>query len=178
MSQAVSQSGWSCLKSNGYEFAIPRAWRSYGAIDPNAVSNINHARAAGIQYVDVYMFPCRGKSAASQVDSLISGLGSANYGMIWVDVETNPSSGCSWSSHSKSSNCDYIVQIINEIERKGKKVGVYASEYMWETVVGSRTACTAAAKNTQLWYAHYDNRQSFSDYRQIGGWAHPNIKQY
>ena len=114
----------------------------------------------------------------SQVDSLISGLGSANYGMIWVDVETNPSSGCSWSSHSKSSNCDYIVQIINEIERKGKKVGVYASEYMWETVVGSRTACTAAAKNTQLWYAHYDNRQSFSDYRQIGGWAHPNIKQY
>jgi len=56
-------------------FAIPRAWCSYGAMDANANANIKNARAAGIQYVDAYMFPCRGKDAASQVNSLIAGLG-------------------------------------------------------------------------------------------------------
>lgn len=29
-----------------------------GEVDPNAVYSIANARAAGINYVDVYMFPC------------------------------------------------------------------------------------------------------------------------
>ena len=29
----------------------------------------------------------------------------ANYGMVWLDIEANPSSGCSWSGHSGDSNC-------------------------------------------------------------------------
>jgi len=44
-------------------FAIPRAYCSYGAIDGNGATNVNNARGAGIPYVDVYMFPCRGRSA-------------------------------------------------------------------------------------------------------------------
>lgn len=54
---------WACLKNAGYTFAIPRSWYSYGALDMNAKANIANARAAGIANVDVYMFPCRGKSA-------------------------------------------------------------------------------------------------------------------
>lgn len=30
----------------------------------------------------------------------------------------------------------------------------------------------------QLWYAHYDNNPSFSDFRAFGGWSKPKIKQY
>ena len=41
------------------------------------------------------------------------------YGMIWIDVETNPSSGCSWSGYSASSNCDYVNAMIKEIKAKG-----------------------------------------------------------
>lgn len=96
VSQLVSN--WSCLKSAGYNFAIPRAWKSYGAFDSNAPTNIHNARAAGIQFVDVYMFPCRDQSPTNQVHSLVSSLGSSNYGQIWLDIETNPSSGCSWAS--------------------------------------------------------------------------------
>lgn len=33
-------SDWSCLRNAGYDFAIPRAWKSYGAFDSNAVANI------------------------------------------------------------------------------------------------------------------------------------------
>jgi hypothetical protein len=63
LSTYASTSVYSCMVSSGYSFAIPRAWCSYGGMDGNAVANVNNARAAGVPYVDVYMFPCRGKSA-------------------------------------------------------------------------------------------------------------------
>jgi hypothetical protein len=31
---------------------------------------------------------------------------------------------------------------------------------------------------TLLWYAHYDDNPSFSDFAAFGGWAHPSIKQF
>ena len=37
---------------------IVRAWRSVGNFDPNALETIKNAKAAGINRVDVYMFPC------------------------------------------------------------------------------------------------------------------------
>ena len=61
-----------CWKNNGVSFVIPRAYYSYGAFDPNGVDNVVNARAAGIPYVDIYMFPCRGKSASTQVNDLVS----------------------------------------------------------------------------------------------------------
>ena len=179
VSSLVSTSSWECLKQSGFEFSIVRAWLSFGAMESYAVQNINNAKAGGIQYVDVYMFPCGGKSASNQVNDMISGLSGADYGMVWIDIEVNPSSGCSWASYSYSSNCEYIQSLIKAVKGLGKSVGVYTSEYEWESVVGSRTACPEAADGgVQLWYAHYDNNPSFSDFRQIGGWTSPNIKQY
>ena len=52
-----------CWKSSGISFAMPRAFMSHGAFDTNAPKNVANARAAGIPYVDIYMFPCRSKSA-------------------------------------------------------------------------------------------------------------------
>ncbi len=77
------------------------------------------------------MFPCRGQSASSQVSNLVSSLGSSNYGMIWIDVESNPSSGCSWASYSGSANCDYITQLVNAVRSQGKVPGIYASSSQW-----------------------------------------------
>ncbi|CDW81675.1 glycosyl hydrolases family 25 protein [Stylonychia lemnae] len=175
VSQLVNN--WSCLKSAGYNFAIPRAWCSYGGFDKNALQNIHNAKAAGITYVDVYMFPCRGKSASEQVSELVSSLGSAPYGQIWVDVETNPSSGCSWSSYSGSSNCQYISDLVSAIQSHGKAPGIYSSYYQWEGVVGSAQSCTGLG-HIPLWYAHYDDSQSFGDFKKFGGWSKPNIKQF
>jgi hypothetical protein len=39
---------WQCLKNNGIDFAIPRAWHSYGAFDTDSIANVNGAHAAGI----------------------------------------------------------------------------------------------------------------------------------
>jgi hypothetical protein len=29
-----------------------------------------------------------------------------------------------------------------------------------------------------LWYAHYDNNPSFSDFEEFAGWSRPAIKQF
>jgi hypothetical protein len=29
-----------------------------------------------------------------------------------------------------------------------------------------------------LWYAHYDNKPDFSDFKTFGGWTSPKVKQY
>lgn len=108
---------------------------------------------------------------------MMSSISSSLYGMVWLDVETNPSSGCSWKGHDATSNCQFVTDLINGIKAKGKKVGIYSSRYMWEDIFGSQSACQSAASQ-QLWYAHYDNSPSFSDFSKFGGWSKPNIKQY
>ena len=90
VSSSVSQSEFSCLKSNGVaDFVIVRAYQSLGEksgggcrklcigvstghVDSNAPQTIANARAAGIEYVDVYLFPCPrcSKSASAQVEEM------------------------------------------------------------------------------------------------------------
>lgn len=78
------------------------------------------------------------------------------HGMVWLDIETNPSPGCSWgvedqeeqykanpsafNSTTTGANCDYIGQLISALKARGQSVGVYASKYMWGLVAGS--SCT------------------------------------
>ena len=47
----------------------------------------------------------------------------------------------------------------------------------WEQVMGSQGACTSVS-GVPLWYAHYDNWESFGDYSRIGGWSKPAMKQF
>lgn len=85
VSQLFSTSTYQCMKNNGYSFAIIRGYCSYGAVDPNIVTNLQNAKAAGL-ITDIYMFPCRGKSASAQVDQMMGAIPGNLYGMIWVDV--------------------------------------------------------------------------------------------
>lgn len=176
VSQLFSESTYQCMKSNNYHYAIIRGYCSYGGPDHNAVQGLKNAKAAGLA-TDIYMFPCRGKSATAQVDEMFSAISTSLYGKVWVDVETNPSSGCSWSGHDATSNCQFLTDVVNHIKSKGKGVGIYATKYMWQTIFGSFTACHTVA-NVDLWYAHYDGSASFSDFSAFGGWTKPTIKQY
>jgi hypothetical protein len=58
------------MKSNGMSFAIARGYRSYGAIDVDGVQNLKNIKAAGL-IADAYVFPCRGKSAAAQMNEFV-----------------------------------------------------------------------------------------------------------
>ena len=160
---------WSCLKSNGYEFAIVRGYQSFGAVDPNASKTIANAKAAGIEYVDTYFFPCVPcGNPASQADSFWSALG-GQFGTVWLDIEVYQ-----WSS-SQASNQAFITTLADTLASKGAKIGIYTSYYNWSSIVG--LGWTGMSKYP-LWYAHYDNNPSFSDFSAFGGWSTPSIKQY
>lgn len=100
-------------------------------------------------------------------------------GTIWLDIETNQSSGCSWSLATFDSNCEYTKQLIAAIKARGRAVGIYASAYMWNKIYGSKTACSVFS-DYPLWYAHYDGKEDFNDWTtsQFGGWKLPTLKQY
>lgn len=108
---------------------------------------------------------------------MVAGINTGLYSTVWIDVETNPSSGCSWGGHDANSNCQFLTDTINRIKSHGKKVGIYSSTYMWTSIFGSKAACPAVGA-FDLWYAHYDNVMSFSDFSAFGGWTKPAMKQF
>jgi GH25 family lysozyme M1 (1,4-beta-N-acetylmuramidase) len=65
------------------------------------------------------------------------------------------------------------------IQNRGSAVGIYATAYMWNQILGDKTACPKFT-NIPLWYAHYDSTQSFDDWtnNKFAGWTTPTIKQY
>lgn len=107
------------------------------------------------------------------------GTDGAVYGTVWLDVEHNPSTGCGWSTSDYTGNCNFLSDLVNALKAKGKLVGIYGSKYQWQTIFGSASNC-AKFTSLPLWYAHYDNSASFSDYPNysFGGWSKPSIKQY
>ena len=96
-------------------------------------------------------------------------VGSAKYGMLWIDVE-----GTQYWSSSHSNNVNFIQQMVDEGVKKGVSIGIYTSNSQWSPITGGSTAF----KKYPLWYPHYDNSASFSDFVPFGGWSKPAIKQY
>jgi hypothetical protein len=175
VSQLFPTSTYQCMLNSGYSFISLRGYRSMGAVDPNVHANLQNARAAGFS-PDIYMFPCRGKSASAQVDEMVAGIPSSSYGMIWIDVETNPSPNCGWGT-DYAGNCQYLTEVAARIKSHGKVAGIYASHYMWLGIMGSVGACPGLS-SYELWYAHYDGKPSFDDFQAFGGWKTPHIKQF
>lgn len=160
---------WSCIKSSGYDFAIIRGYQSFGVVDPNAARTIANAKAAGIAYVDTYFFPCVPcGNPASQADTFWAALG-GTFGMVWLDIEV-----AQWST-SAAENQNFIAELANALAAKGASIGVYTNLYNWSTIVGSGWS---GMSKYPLFYAHYDDNPSFSDFEAFGGWSRPAIKQY
>jgi len=177
ISTTVSSSSASCFKSNGISFIIPRAYKSTGAVDTQACTTLKNAYTAGIKTRDVYMFPCPtcSKSAASQMSELVSYLNgnckSEWSGRIWLDIE-----GSQYWTSSTSSNQAWYKNLVSACSTYGVKCGVYSSKSQWSAIFGS-TSFTYG-NSLPLWYAHYDNNPSFSDFATFGGWTSPHAKQY
>jgi len=108
VSQLFSVENFTCAKNAGITFGIPRGYCSFGGMDKNIVQSLKNMREAGLE-TDTYMFPCRGKNATAQVNEMIDHIPGDLYGRIWIDIETNPSPGCSWKDHDAASNCAFTI---------------------------------------------------------------------
>ena len=161
---------FSCLVSKGYTFTIIRGYRSPGIVDSNIVANLKNAWAGGMTHVDVYLFPCVPcGNPANQATALVNAIKGQKYGMIWLDIETY-----AWTT-SLTTNQNFILGLVNQLKSLGQTVGVYTNYYNWQSIVGVNWPGCASLP---LWYAHYDNNPSFTDFTPFGGWTHPSIKQY
>ncbi|XP_065895312.1 probable GH family 25 lysozyme 2 [Dysidea avara] len=171
VSQLVYPSDFKCLKEAGYDFVIVRAYQSLGHPDSNAIHTIANAREAGFQYIDVYLFPCPkcSKSASEQVSEMVDALSGESYGQIWLDIE-----GSVYWHSSNADNQKFFEDLLSAAGRH-KPTGVYASEYQWSSIMGLNYT---GGYSHQLWYAHYDDDPSFSDFSPFGGWRRPSMKQY
>lgn len=181
VSTAVYPDNWKCLRKNGYAFAVIRAWQSNGVPDPNSPHTIYNAWDGGMKDVDVYLFPDSAANPEDQVGGLVDYLARYNiscrsrygpphtFGMLWLDIEAPQL----WSS-SQDANRNFIQGMMDEAARRHVALGIYTSASQWGPITGDWTG----GSRYPLWYAHYDNNPSFSDFAPFGGWTHPSIKQY
>ncbi|GIQ80663.1 glycoside hydrolase, family 25 [Kipferlia bialata] len=177
----VSQSSFDCLKNDGMQFAIFQAQRSNGKYNSYLKHQYDRSVAAGIKYNDHYVFPDTNKDAKSQIKSTIASMkadGVLSKNMIWVDIENTD---YWYSSHSQ--NIQFLKDFITEAKSQwsgcGNRhgcIGIYTSSSQWSAITGGTTDSFFA--NLQLWYCHYDNNASFSDFKAFGPWSKPAMKQY
>ena len=169
----VSQASWTCLHQKGYRFAIIQAWLSSGKANPYVSTDIARAKAAGFQYVDIYVFPDFAKgiaSAGSQIKSAVAAAraGGQNFGMAWIDIEAAQLWG------KCADNLAFLRAMLAAGEQMGLHMGIYSSQYQWQSIMCS----SSEFSHYQLWYPHYDYNPSFSDWRAFSGWTKPAIKQF
>lgn len=200
MSQATSQSAFSCMVSNGYTFTIARVYCSSGHPDSNGPTSINNAWKGGMKHVDGYIFPCPTCSTSPQqqvIDTINylkanslqiarreaheesapftvmanSTVGSATVGMLWIDVE-----GTQYWTTSYSKNINFIQAMVDELNRQGVHFGIYTSSSQWSPITGN----SAQFAKYPLWYPHYESppNPSYSDWKAFGGWQTAAMKQY
>jgi len=167
-----------CLANEGYTFGSVRAWHSYGGFDPNAPVVLASILAAGMTG-DVYLFPCPNDDPTYQMQSMITELLAAGstFRWIWLDIETDPSVGCGWSTTNLTANCEFIGELIAAGQKLGYYVQIYSSLHQWTAIPG--LSCTAGADaGSRIWYAHYDFNANCSDFSPFGGWTAPYAKQF
>ena len=69
--------------------------------------------------------------------------------------------------------------VISKILEHGKLPGVLTSKSDWESVMGGSSSCSSLAETgVPLWYKDLDGRPEIKNYKQVGGWKDPLMKQF
>jgi len=171
ISQPTSTSAFTCLKNNGYSFAVARVHYSGGGVDTHGAQSIANAWAAGLSHVDGYIFPCpHCGDGAAQIRETVNYLKGAGtkYGMLWLDIEGTQY----WKDVNY--NRAFFTDMANQLNSLQVNWGVYTGKSQWEPIMGS----WSGGSSRGLWYAHYDNVANFNDFVPFGGWSKPAIKQF
>jgi hypothetical protein len=127
-SPAISfQSNFECLKSAGYSFANVRAFSLEGVdLDLSVKDTLLYAQRAGLK-TELFIRPCRGKSAKFQIDAVVLVIANQYYERFWLSLEENPNAGCSWN-HDHKSNCDYVKEMLGQLKYFQTPAGIQTTE--------------------------------------------------
>jgi len=170
---------WKCVKNSGYDFAIIQIWRGGYQLGKHFTTEWTNAKAAGIKYVDAYIFACNnciGNAPENVCSKVASALPNGFDGMVWLDIEI--CTACFVGS--PEDKLHYFESIVNVCTSKGMKMGIYSFYGGWWDMFGSPRYTSGTLTKLPLWYAHYNNDKTFSDFEQykFGDWKKPAIKQW
>ena len=71
---------------------------------------------------------------------------------VWLDIESNTSPGCSYSS-DKAANCKWLQSLVAAVKAAGVSVGIYTSIHEYELLVSDTAEdCALGAADVPLWY--------------------------
>ncbi len=144
----VSLDQMKCIKENTLEgtlkqyFIILRAQNGNNTVMGNLKTNLFNARQAGVNasQLMLYVQPCGQADGKQQIDQLFLSLSDEDvksFSRIWINVETNPNNGCLFSK-TQNTNCQLVNDMISEIKKKGKLIGIYSSKFMWDYYIGTQ----------------------------------------
>ncbi|KAK2762189.1 hypothetical protein FQN54_001198 [Arachnomyces sp. PD_36] len=183
----VCQDVWNQAKNDGFEVAIPRgvfeACSEGGALDPNFLTNVERASAAGFSSIETYLYPCSSnaypcKTPAEQVALVTDAISKANaeISRIWIQVGA-PGEACpqEWNM-GQAGNADYLLQLIQAVLDAGFYPGVYSSFNSWEVVFGSPDFVVDST--VPLWFAHWNELEDTAIELPFGGWNTALAHQY
>jgi len=172
ISSLFDTSGWQCLRDNGYTFAIIRCYCSTGNPDSSCPQSVANAWSGGMEYVDIYMFPCpQCGDARSQVQTLWDFASDVKFGLMWLDIE-----GPEYWLGDYGSNQDFMNDLAGASQDIfGDKLGgIYTNANGWSSIFGDWDEWG----NLPLWWAYWDESPSFDNWSPFAGWSKPAIKQY
>uniref|UniRef100_A0A1I8B557 Glycosyl hydrolase family 25 n=1 Tax=Meloidogyne hapla TaxID=6305 RepID=A0A1I8B557_MELHA len=198
LSELTTFDQFKCLKEFlSAKFVIIRAGRSVGLVDSNLIKNIKNARDAGIDDIDIYIYPCVKPKlnqkkmstcgdARETITSVLNDLNcnNATFGRVWLDIEGETGKNTENQTYhwyeDEEKNIEFIDEMINTLIENNQLYGIYSSKHYWTKITGN---IQKYSSNIPLWYSHYDNLNNFDDYLNsnkysFGGWKKPFMKQY
>ncbi|MCJ1241882.1 hypothetical protein MMC14_009888 [Varicellaria rhodocarpa] len=184
-----SASFWTCLAKT-YQKVVIRGYQqacgSGGAVDKNFVASYNAAKAAGIQKIDAYMFPCTGtqpngvkcKPPTTQLAEFEAVI--ANNGMqldyVWFDVEPTTQPCAAWNL-VKADNLALAKEYTAMLRQSSLNWGVYGNGNQWSGIFPSRSSDIGS--DLPLWAVQDDHKPGASTVTTfMGGWTKAVGKQY
>lgn len=170
----TSQSTFDCIKAAGYQFSNVRAFTLEGVdLDLSVKDTLIYSQKAGLR-TDLFIRPCRGKSAKNQIDVVVLVVAEQYYDKLWLYLMENPNTGCKWGNDYKS-NCEYVKTMLAQVKYFHQESGIYTSAEFYKQIFGSYQ-CDLS--EVPLIYAEPNGSPSFDGYKQIGNWVTPYGKMF
>ncbi|CAG8667770.1 4970_t:CDS:2, partial [Cetraspora pellucida] len=179
VSTLTSVAAFNCVKNLSHSSVTIRGYfEAYGnnpggAIDSNFLKSYENAKKAGFNNIDVYMFPCTGKSTCKtpqqQVNELVKFINTNKIIVrtAWLDVEVDKNSG-NWNL-GPAKNKQILKDFYAAWKSTGWKFGIYSSQSQWEAIIGDKN--WVLDSSLPLWYSIYDQDPRLNNYKAFGGWT-------
>ena len=156
------------MKKISSKFLIVRCFTQFGDIDRNCKRNLGYAIENGLR-TDVYIVPApKVTKALDTAKKTIEAVGNNKVDIYWINVDNYD-----WGTIEE--NRAYLNQLVAELEKSNKKVGIHTNSYIWNQYMGKDWAAMASKP---LWHKFQDGKKTCTDFKSFGGWKKPYMKEF